>query len=142
MPTELVDAVSQLLNDCNEWVATAAAQNFLSWIVLCDLRVKLELVYKAAANATNESMGREYRALFRALPKALSFQYPLPVSILLNNRNLAFHASHIQLVTGARWRFPQLEVVLVRVKDIVLPAMQDSLAVLGCVVKLLGVNVE
>jgi hypothetical protein len=142
LPPDVVTAVSRLAGDAHEWVSAAAAQTMLVWLVMCDLKVPSSLVYKAAARAADDSMDERYRALFRAVVKALSVQYQKAVSILLNDAELVFQSSDVQLVAAAQWRFPEIDAVLARVVDMVVPAMQDSLTVLGCVVKLLGANAE
>jgi hypothetical protein len=141
-PAELLKQVFVLVNDPHDFVAAAAAQTVILWRIGSDLIVPSSLVYKAASTAADETKSAEYRALFRALLKALSLQCPLAVSILLNDRDLVFKPSDIPLLNQAAWRFPQLESVLGRVKEMIVPAMQDSLKVLGCVVSLLGAVIE
>ena len=132
--------IENLMFDKSEWIAAAAIQCIILWMINNKYKCRHDALYKAAAGVLTDKLSPAIRIFYRILLKTLGTDYSVTGSIINDEPELDYQPSMGKEIRQAPWIFPHFLGALDNVEKIEPIRFSDSLRMIGIISDILGLN--
>lgn len=129
-----------LCKDKHEYIAAAAMQTLIFWIINYKLTVETYLVYRTAGAIFEEERPDNLKLLYKAFLRVLGTIFDNAVSILVAEPSLTYRESMGAEIQQSKWCFPHFNKMLDIIPRLKLVDYSDSFKALGYILQYLGVG--
>jgi hypothetical protein len=140
MNAAIVSFLIQLLFDQHEFIAAAAVQVIMVWVLTYEMTVPSSVIYRTTAAIVDQRRSPVLRDLYRALFRLLGSQSEAVASIMSSEPAMGYDEAMEAGICEANWSFPHFADVLRRLLAVRIVGYSDSMIVLGSIINSLGMN--
>lgn len=134
-----ITIICDLCNDKHEYIAAAAIQTLIFWIINYKLTVDTYLVYRTAG-AIFEERPPHLILLYKTFLRVLGTIFDNAVSILVAEPLLTYKESMNAKISQSKWCYPHFNKMLNIIPKLKLVDYSDSFKALGYILQYIGTN--
>ncbi|OHS96265.1 hypothetical protein TRFO_37564 [Tritrichomonas foetus] len=106
---EVQRMVCELVKDKSEFVAAAATQCVIYWMIRFNYKIKRPLIYRLAASAVEEGVPTALKYLYMGALHVCGQQFDIATTILQTEEHLRFQAACRKDIVRRPWCFPHFK---------------------------------
>lgn len=134
-----IEEVCDLCTNKREYIAAAATQTIMTWILNYHLKIDVSLAYKCAGGIFEEDRSTGNIVLYKALLMTVGTLFDTVVSLLASSAELVYNDSDKNEILNSKWCFPDFYKTLNLVLELKLVDYSEAQKPLGFILSALGV---
>lgn len=135
-----ISIICGLCKDKHEFIAAAAMQTLIFWILNYKLSVETYLVYRTAGAIFEEERPESLKLLYKAFLRVLGTIFDNAVSILVAEPSLTYKEPMGEEIQKSKWCYPHFIKMLDIIPRLKLVDYSDSFKALGYIIQYLGIK--